>query len=74
MCASHLKLNCTFTRYHILTCRGRSEKGQGISEKRREREREREGGRKGVINEQGYPLLLTYFVSYTTNSEKNDTS
>ena len=33
MCASHLKLNCTFTRYRILICRGRSEKGQGISER-----------------------------------------
>ena len=55
MCASHLKLNCTFTRYRILICRGRSEKGQGISERwdcivrkgGREREKERGGGEGG---------------------------
>ena len=46
MCAYHL-IELHFTRYCILICRGRSEKGQGISERcdcivRKEEERERE--------------------------------
>ena len=64
MCASHL-IEMHFTRYCFLICRGRSEKGQGISErcdcivrKEEERDRKRQKGR-GQLMYRGvsYPLL-----------------
>ena len=77
MCASHLKLNCTFTRYRILICRGRSEKGQGISKRWDciiivRRERGGGGGGGGQLMNRGipYPLPASYHTPQTLGQKE----